>query len=71
MSSWCASSLGARVEASSLIYGERCSLGTLQGAKSPQLVAVLESGTNAYPNGRVLVQNNSSAHGSLSAAFRI
>ena len=71
MSSWCASSLGARVEASSLIYGERCSLGTLQGAKSLQLVAVLESGTNAYPNGRVLVQNNSSAHGSLSAAFRI
>ena len=59
MSSWCASSLGARVEASSLIYGERCSLGTLQGAKSLQLVAVLESGTNAYPNGRVSVQNNS------------
>ena len=40
MSSWCASSLGARVEASSLIYGERCSLGTLQGAKSLQLVAL-------------------------------
>ena len=56
MSSWCASSLGARVEASSLIYGERCSLGTLQGAKSLQLealptllAAVLESGTVRIP----------------------
>ena len=65
MSSWCASSLGARVEASSLIYGERCSLGTLQGAKSLQLealptllAAVLESGTSAYPNGRVSVQKD-------------